>query len=224
MHRGAAGRPRSLAGRTDGHRLAHAPCGAQLLAEERAAPPRRPGSAAGSAPLLLAVVLLGCPRALFRSPRPRRLQRAPIWPPAPRRWLPYAGPVVTAAAWCASPTENSAKPRCKQAGRSRHPDTQHPPPRGRCGGPLDCGPASMVTRGGSGDRRGRAWVPGGGQREEREPRVQHPLKGPWPRRGVPALTAPPIRPAGHPPSRALAVEARVYGTAEQRAPFAPRGC
>lgn len=34
--------------------------------------------------------------------------RAPPAPHSQGRWLPYAGPAVTPAAWCASPTENSA--------------------------------------------------------------------------------------------------------------------
>lgn len=68
----------------------------------------------------------GWQRASLRSPCSLPpLQRAPIWPPAPRRWLLYAGPAVTAAAWCASPTENSAKPRCStQAGVDTR-NTQH---------------------------------------------------------------------------------------------------
>lgn len=42
----------------------------------------------------------------------RRLPAAAAAPPAPHRrarWLPSAGPAATPAAWCASPTENSAK-------------------------------------------------------------------------------------------------------------------
>lgn len=73
-----------------------------------------------------APTVLGGQPAPLRSPSPRPpLQRARIWPPVPRRWLPYAGPAVTAAAWCASPTENSAKPNCsRQAGV----DTRHRAP------------------------------------------------------------------------------------------------
>lgn len=120
-----------------------------------------------------ALLCLAWPRAFFcpASPRPP-LQRAPVWPPAPRRWLPYAGPAVTAAVWCASPTENSAKPRCSRAAGV---DTGHPARlggwcRGGAKSPATaaCRPASMVTWGHGGlgrslragdvmCRRGQAW-------------------------------------------------------------------
>ncbi|KAG8512096.1 LOW QUALITY PROTEIN: F-box only protein 9 [Galemys pyrenaicus] len=83
----------------------------QVPAAEEAAPPRRPGSPVGLTLPCSPRPRFGWQRAPFRSASPRPpLLRVGIWPPAP--WLPYAGPAVTAAAWCASPTENSAKPNC----------------------------------------------------------------------------------------------------------------
>lgn len=141
---------------------------------------------------------LGWQRALLRSASPRPpLQRAPVWPPAPRRWPPYAGPAVTAAAWCASPTENSAKPRC---GRRAGVDTGYP--HTSLGGGAEGAespsiaaghPASMVTwEGARGHCEAGAWGAGGARpggpresgewRQEWELRGRHPLWDPWPER------------------------------------------
>lgn len=58
----------------------------------------------------------------------RRVPAAPA-PPAPHRrarWLPSAGPAATPAAWCASPTENSAK--CPPRGPGGTREGGHGPP------------------------------------------------------------------------------------------------
>lgn len=48
-------------------------------------------------------------RVVRRSgPAGLSVRPCPPAPHSPGRWLPYAGPAVTPAAWCASPTENSA--------------------------------------------------------------------------------------------------------------------
>lgn len=134
--------------------------GGAVSAAEQAAPPLRPDvSCWADAWVLLRRSASAGDRRPLRSSSPRPPQRACLRPPVPRRWLPYAGPAVTAAAWCASPTENSAKRRCS---RRAGVDTGQPPPLREPGaGSPSTGPAARQH----GNRGGRASRAGQSERE-----------------------------------------------------------